>query len=117
MLASKASCFAQQRGAKYYQLLNLIDYLNNKFEGKNLNLEGLGFSNTPIEEDSWLAGFICASLLCSQAADGSFQVRASLKSKYQRVSLSFELVQSRITRHGYSTFEVMNQISLFFTQE
>lgn len=95
----------KMRGAKYYQLLNLIDYLNNKFEGKNLNLEGLGFSNTPIEEDSWLAGFI--------EADGIFQVRASLKSKYQRVSLSFELVQSRITRHGYSMFEVMNQISLF----
>ena len=91
------------RGPKYYQLLLLIKYLNNKFS--DLNLEGKGFSNTPLQEDSWLAGFI--------EADGSFQVRASLNSKYPRISLSFELLQVRITRYGYSMFDVMNQISLF----
>ena len=91
------------RGPKYYQLLLLMEYLNNKFP--DLNLEGLGFSKTPLQEDSWLAGFI--------EADGSFQVRTSLRSKYSRISLSFELVQSRITRYGYSMFDVMNQISVF----
>ena len=93
----------KMRGPKYYQLLLLMEYLNNKFP--DLNLEGLGFSKTPLQEDSWLAGFI--------EADGSFQVRTSLRSKYSRISLSFELVQSRITRYGYSMFDVMNQISVF----
>lgn len=92
----------KMRGPKYYQLLLLIKYLNNKFS--DLNLEGKGFSKTPLQEDSWLAGFI--------EADGSFQVRASLHSKYTRISLSFELVQSRITSYGYSMFDVMNKISL-----
>ena len=68
-------------------------------------MKPLGFSTTPLNNDNWLAGFI--------EADGSFQVRTSLSSKYPRISLSFELVQSRITHYDYSMFDLMNQIATF----
>lgn len=93
----------KMRGPKYHQLILLIDYLNNKFS--EINIKPIGVSNIPLKDDSWLAGFI--------EADGSFQVRASLNSKYPRVSISFELVQSRVTKYGYSMFDLINQISIF----
>lgn len=93
----------KMRGPKYYQLILLIEYLNKKLP--SLNLEPLGFSKRALDDDSWLTGFI--------EADGSFQVRTSLSSKYPRISLSFELVQSRITHYGYSMFDLMNQIAIF----
>lgn len=93
----------KMRGPKYSQLVLLIEYLNKK--KPHLNLEPLGFSITPLDNDSWLTGFI--------EADCSFQVRTSLSSKYPRISLSFELVQSRITHYGSSMFDLMNQIAIF----
>jgi hypothetical protein len=93
----------KMRGPKYHQFLLLINYLNNKFP--DLNLQPLDLSTTPLGKDSWLTGFI--------EADGSFQVRTSLNSKVPRLSLSFELVQTRITRYNYSTFYLMNQIAVF----
>ena len=93
----------KMRGPKYYQLVLLIEYLNKILP--DVNLKPLGFSTTPLDNDNWLAGFI--------EADGSFQVRTSLSSKYSRISLSFELVQSRITHYGYSMFDLMNQIAIF----
>jgi hypothetical protein len=62
-----------------------------------------GLSTLSIGEDSWLTGFI--------EADGSFQVRTSLNSKIPRISLSFELVQSRVTHYGYTTYDIMNIIA------
>jgi len=91
------------RGPKYHQLVLLISYLNNKFP--DINLQPLGFSSTPLGKDSWLTGFI--------DADGSFQVRTSFNTKVPRISLSFELVQSRSTHYGYSMFDLMNQIAVF----
>ena len=93
----------KMRGPKYYQLVLLIEYLNKNLP--HVNLEPLGFATTPLDNDSWLTGFI--------EAEGSFQVRTSLSSKYPRISLSFELVQSRITHYGYSMFDLMNQIAIF----
>jgi hypothetical protein len=93
----------KMRGPKYYQLVLLISYLNNKFP--DINLQPLGFSSTPLNEDSWLTGFI--------EADGSFQVRNSINTKVPRISLSFELVQSRITHYGYNMFDLMNKIAVF----
>lgn len=90
-------------GPKYNQLVLLIEYLNKKLP--NVNFKPLGFSTTPLDKDNWLAGFI--------EADGSFQVRTSLSSKYPRLSLSFELVQSRNTHYGYSMFDLMDQIAIF----
>jgi LAGLIDADG endonuclease len=91
------------RGPKYYQLVLLISYLNKK--SPELNLQPLGFSSIPLGKDSWLTGFI--------EADGSFQVRTSINTKIPRISLSFELVQTRVTHYGYNMFDLMNQIAVF----
>jgi LAGLIDADG endonuclease len=93
----------KMRGPKYHQLVLLISYINKKFP--DINLKPLGFSSTPLGTDSWLTGFI--------EADGGFQVRNSINTKVPRISLSFELVQSRITHYGYNMFDLMNQIALF----
>ena len=112
------------RGPKYSQFLLLICYLNRK--SPTLNLKALPICSTSLEHDSWLTGFI--------EADGSFQVRTSLsgagdspREKFSpsrlrsgarlplegRSSLSFELVQSRITQYGHSMYDLMNQIAVF----
>jgi hypothetical protein len=93
----------KMRGPKYHQLVLLISYINKK--SPDINLKPLGFSSIPLGKDSWLTGFI--------EADGSFQVRNSIKTKVPRISLSFELVQSRITHYGYNMFDLMNQIASF----
>jgi len=93
----------QIRGSKYYQIKLLIDYLNKK--SSDLYIQPLGRCTTSLEKDSWLSGFI--------EADGSFQIRTSLNSKIPRISISFELVHSRITYYGYSTYDLMNQIAVF----
>ena len=47
-------------------------------------------------------------------ADGSFQIRASLlKTKLLRLGLSCEISQSRITKYGFSTLNLMKLISEF----
>lgn len=81
----------------------LIDYLNNKTP--DLNLEKFPLDTSPLQNNSWLAGFI--------EADGSFQVRTSLTSKQVRLGLSFELSAARTTKHGYSTLGVMELIASF----
>jgi len=96
----------KMRGPKYYQFTLLIQYLNKK--SPNLNMKPLGFNQSPLESDSWLSGFI--------EADGSFQVRTSLTSKYPRLSLSFELVQNHITRYGTrqrTMFNVIEDIAVY----
>jgi len=95
------------RGPKYNQLVLLINYLNHKFSDFNMKAS---ISTLPLEKDSWLAGFI--------EADGCFQVRTSnleKVAKNSRISLSFELSQSRTTRYGYDTIDIMQQIANFLT--
>jgi hypothetical protein len=82
------------RGPKYHQFVLLLSYLKNKNQNnKNTPLwpEPLRWmgdinlpfvSSTPLGKDSWLTGFI--------EADGSFQVRKSINTKY----LEFLLVLS-----------------------
>ena len=93
----------KMRSPKYYQFILLIEYLNKK--STNLNIKPLGFNKSPLISDSWLSGFI--------EADGHFQVRTSLTSKYPRLSLSFELVQSRITHYGFTMYNIMQEIAIF----
>ena len=93
----------KMRGPKYYQFVLLVEYLNKK--SKNLIIQPLGFNKSSFISDSWLSGFI--------EADGCFQVRTSLISNYPRLSLSFELVQSRITRYGFSMYNIMQEIAIF----
>jgi hypothetical protein len=91
----------KMRGPKYFQFLLLLDYLNRK--SLELNIKPKGLSTLSIGEDSWLTGFI--------EGDGSFQVRTSLNSKMPRIALSFELVQSRITHYGHTTYDLINLIA------
>lgn len=91
------------RGPKYNQYCLLAEFLNNKNQELKLNVCKLDKSS--LSTNSWLTGFI--------EADGSFQVRTSLNSKVKRLSLSFEISQTRVTKYGYSTYEIMQSISQF----
>jgi hypothetical protein len=91
------------RGHKIHQLNKLIDYLNDK--SPDLKLAKMQLDTSPLQNNSWLAGFI--------EADGNFQVRTSLTSKQPRLGLSFELSQPRISRFGYSTLGEMEMIASF----
>ncbi|BEJ18294.1 LAGLIDADG homing endonuclease (mitochondrion) [Cutaneotrichosporon spelunceum] len=92
----------KMRGSKYNQLILLIKHLNAK---KSLNIIPLGIDTTSLGTNRWLTGFI--------EADGSFQVRTSLTSKYPRIALSFELTQSQITHYGFSMLPLMTLIADF----
>lgn len=91
------------RGPKYYQFCLLLNFLNHR--NPNLNLISEKLDQSCLSSNSWLTGFI--------EADGSFQVRTSLDSKIKRLQLSFELSQSRITKYGYSMYDIMLNISQF----
>jgi hypothetical protein len=95
------------RGPNIYQLNKLIDYINLKSRpcGTIYNFVKKPLDLSPLKNNSWLAGFI--------EADGSFQVRTSLKSKQPRLGLSFELSQARTNKQGYSTLSLMEMISTF----
>lgn len=90
------------RGPKYYQLVKLINYLNNK----DHSIVVKPLDTSPLGDNSWLTGFI--------EADASFQVRASLqKTSKTRLGLSCEITQARLTHYGFSTLDLMNFISAF----
>lgn len=96
----------KMRGPKYHQFELLVRYLSIKSKTLTMKPPLLGGINTSsLLSDSWLCGFI--------EADGSFQVRTSLTSKYPRLSLSFELVQSRITHYGFSMEDILQHIAIF----
>ncbi len=63
----------------------------------------LPLDKTPLLNNAWLSGFI--------DADGSFQIRTSLKSKYTRLACSFELEQTFLSKHGLSMFPIMESIA------
>jgi hypothetical protein len=88
----------KMRSSKFNQFVQLTNYLNRKL---NLNIVPI-ICTDPLDKDSWLAGFI--------EADGSFQVRTSLTSLVPRISLSFELTQARITKYGFDTINIMEDI-------
>lgn len=91
------------RGPKYYQFKHLIEYLSQKSD--TFHMKPGGYNTSPILSDSWLCGFI--------EADGYFGVRTSVNSKYPRISLSFELTQSRMTGYGFSIEGIMQHIASF----
>lgn len=95
----------KMRGPKIHQFIKLIEYINKK--SPELNITAMPSDTTPLGQNSWLAGFI--------EANGSFQVRTSLECKQPRLALSFELVQARTTRYGYSTLELMQGIADFLS--
>lgn len=93
----------KMRTPKYYQFENLINFLNkNSFYAK---IQYQGINTSSFQNDSWLTGFI--------EGDGSFSVRTSIKSKYKRISVAFELTQAQITHYGYSSHMFMKEIADF----
>ena len=92
----------KMRGPKINQQYKLIDNLNKRITiGDEIPKKPI--DKSPLGSNAWQAGFI--------EADGSFQVRTSLKSKYPKLGLSFEITQSRITHYGYNTQDIMEKIA------
>lgn len=73
------------RTSKIQSFINLVSYFNEKYKE---NIKLLPLDNSPIHENSWLAGFT--------DADGNFNINiASRKnSSKKRISLSFNIEQS-----------------------
>ena len=88
------------RTPKIYALHRLIDWLNNKL---NLTIEKKGLNINPIDQDSWLAGFI--------DADGHFLVRTTLTEKYPKIECKFELCQRQVDHNKQSNLEFLNLIA------
>ena len=89
------------RTPKIKDLHLLIDYVNMK---QSSSISKLSLDTTSLFNNAWLSGFI--------DADGSFQVRTSLKSKYTRLACSFELEQTFFSKHGISILPIMESIAL-----
>ena len=81
----------------------LIDFLNRRFPG--LNLEKKPLDTTSLANNPWLSGFI--------DSDGHFFVRLNKTS----VSCGFELVQACISKKGYNKKEIMVLLAEFLQTE
>ena len=88
---------------KIHSLYNLIDFLN---QVKGSNIEKKPLNNSPLQNSAWLSGFI--------EANGSFQVRTTLLSKYPKYECKLEISQRRIDHKGYDNLEFLNQIAIMF---
>lgn len=87
------------RTPKIHQLHLLIDWLNKKH---STNLDKLPLDNSPLHNNTWLAGFI--------DADGCFYIRNSLK----QIICKFNLEQRMIyPKTGESYEPILSQICLF----
>lgn len=98
------------RTPKWFALSELIIWLN-KHEislqrAKPDPIKILPLSSSPLIADSWLSGFI--------EADGSFQVRTSLNSKYTRLACSLEITQARTAKNGDDMFPILKNIADLF---
>ena len=86
------------RTPKIDQLYKLIDWLNNKY---SMDISKLPLDNSPLDTNSWLAGFI--------EADGGFYIRFS-----KQIICKFSLEQRMIypkTKESY--FKILNNICIF----
>ena len=87
------------RTPKIDQLYKLIDWFNKKH---CLNIKKLPIDNSPLQDNSWLAGFI--------DADGGFYIRHSLNQILCKFSLEQRMIYPK-TQESY--FTILNQIALF----
>lgn len=94
------------RTPKIDQLYKLIDWFNKKH---SLSLNKLPIDNSPLQDNSWLAGFI--------DADGVFYIRYSPKQIICKFSLEQRMIYPKTSLDhlwpGQSYFSILNQISLF----
>ena len=88
------------RTPKIDQLHKLIDWLNNKY---SMAISKLPLDNSPLDENSWLTGFI--------EADGGFYIRFSLKQIICKFNLEQRMIYPK-TKESYN--EILEKISLFF---
>lgn len=92
------------RTPKINSLYKLIDY----YQG-NINIEKKPLNNKPLESNAWLSGFI--------EADGSFQVRSTLRGKYPKFECKLEISQRQTDHKGFSNQEFLNKIADLFNTE
>jgi len=98
------------RTPKIDQLYKLIDWFNKKH---SLSLNKLPIDNSPLQYNSWLAGFI--------DADGGFYIRYGQSPSPKQIICKFSLEQRMIYPKtsldplwpGQSYFNILNEISLF----
>lgn len=87
------------RTPKIDQLHKLIDWLNNKY---SMAISKLPLDNSPLDENSWLTGFI--------EADGGFYIRFSLKQIICKFSLEQRMIYPKT---GESYYTILNNICIF----
>jgi hypothetical protein len=90
------------RGGKLRSFTKLVEEINKR---ANLNIIVKPLDESPLKNNSWLAGFI--------DADGSFQVRTTLSGKYPKISCSFEIRQAINNSYGTSSFIIISIIADF----
>jgi hypothetical protein len=98
------------RTPKISALHLLIDWVNNnnlkKTNDKNIVIYKLPIDNSPLESNSWLAGFSCC--------EGTFEVRTSDDGVRRNFSTVFSISQSRIDTHLFKAYEqIMSTIAKF----
>lgn len=93
----------KMRGPKIHQFNKLINYIN--YKSNIQKIKTISPDISPLDSNPWLTGFI--------EADGSFQIRTTISSKYPRIAISFEITQSKITKYNYNTYYIMYIIAEF----
>lgn len=94
------------RTPKIHQLHSLIDWVNTHH---NFNINKLSLSTSPLNSDSWLAGFL--------EADGCFLIRHSTlaTSKKERISCSCVIEQRLIEpKSNENYFKILDEIANLF---
>jgi hypothetical protein len=91
------------RTPKIYNLYNLIDWLNLKFEEINISKKPLNDSS--LESNAWLSGFI--------ETEGHFSVKTTSNSKYSRVKCKFELSHRQNDYNDRNNFNFLEIIANF----
>lgn len=85
------------RGPKIHQFNKLINYIN--YKSNIQKIKTISPDISPLDSNPWLTGFI--------EADGSFQIRTTISSKYPQIAISFEITQSKITKYNYDTYYII----------
>ena len=94
------------RTPKIHSLYKLIDFLNNSKQTKIIKKV---INNNSLDSNAWLSGFI--------EADGSFQVRTSLKSKYPKYECKIEICQRRTDHNNHDNLKFLKPIATLFNTE
>jgi len=101
------------RTPKLEKLEKLIEYINKKwYHNKEQFLISKSLDNSPLGNNSWLAGFT--------EGDDSFNINitwpdeARVIGKYGQIRLTFEIIQTRLDIISFMKYEkIMKEISIF----